>query len=90
MTIVYLVALAAVCVVFLGVLFEAVAAVTRKPVWHSARHTFATVEKMERAETWVRPAVQLPLVSQDRREAVATEAPALQQEPRRVAESVEA
>jgi hypothetical protein len=37
LSIVYLMALTAVCVVILGVMWEAVVAVTRKPVWSEAR-----------------------------------------------------
>ena len=63
MSIVYLIALAAVCVVFSGVLLEAVASVSRKPVWPSTPHTLALVETVDRREH------QLPFVGQERREA---------------------
>ena len=62
MTIVYLVALIAVYVVFLGVLFEAVVSVSRKPVWISSMPKLALVETVDRRKQ------RLPFVGQDRRQ----------------------
>jgi hypothetical protein len=42
----YLIALCGVCAVLLGVMFEAMARVTRKPIWHSHRSTYAAPEEM--------------------------------------------
>lgn len=62
MSIVYLVALTAVYVVFLGVLYEAVVSVSRKPVWTSSAPKLGLVETVDRRE------YQLPFVGQDRRQ----------------------
>ncbi len=62
MSIVYLVALTAVYVVFLGVLYEAVISVSRKPVWSTSAPRMSLVETVDRREQ------QLPFVGQDRRQ----------------------
>lgn len=76
MSIVYLVALAAVALVFLGVMYEAVVSVSRKPQWHSQKQTLSLVNTVDRREQ------QLPFVGQDRRHAAdeaATQNPDLRQ-----------
>ncbi len=78
MSIVYLVALTAVCVVFFGVFLEAVVAVSRKPVWPSTPHLLTLVDTVDRREE------QLPFVGQERRDAQ-TEPGAAQQALRQVA-----
>lgn len=63
MSIVYLVALSAVCVIFFGVLYEAVVSVSRKPVWASSMPKLSLVETVDRREQ------QLPFVGEDRRQS---------------------
>lgn len=62
MSIVYLVALAAVVVVFFGVFLDAVISVSRKPVWPHSDHKLSLVETVDRREQ------QLPFVGQERRQ----------------------
>ena len=45
MSTLYLIALCGVCAVLLGAMFEAMARVTRKPVWHSHRSSYAAPEE---------------------------------------------
>jgi hypothetical protein len=82
LSIVYLVALAAFCVVFLGVLYEAVVSVSRKPVWHSHMPRLALVDTEDRRRQ------QVPFVGQDRRlpgaDVVAAQG-GFEEQPRQVA-----
>ena len=78
MSIVYLVALTAVCVVFLGVLLESLVSVARKPVWPSTPHTLTLVQTLDRRDQ------QLPFVGHERRDAEA-EAGSARQLPRQLA-----
>ena len=64
MSIVYLVALAAVCVILLAVMADAVRAVSRKPVWHSAQ-----MPRLQQVETVDRRTQTLPFVGTERRQA---------------------
>lgn len=63
MSIVYLLALAAFCMVLFGVLFEGVVSVSRKPVWGRGARMLSLVETEDRRDH------QLPFVGQDRRQA---------------------
>jgi hypothetical protein len=57
----YLCALAGVCAILLGVLLEAIVAVSRKPVWTAPRRSLTLVPPLDRRTQ------QLPFVGVDRR-----------------------
>ena len=61
MSVVYLVALIAVCMALLGAFAEAVLLVSRKPAWSEARRALSPVITMERRT------LALPFVGVDRR-----------------------
>ncbi len=72
MSIVYLVALAAFCVVLLAVMIEAVVTVSRKPAWHDGLH--ALEQDLLRVDTADRSSQQLPTFSPARRQPEAVPA----------------
>ena len=75
MSALYLVLLVGVCVVILGVLYEAVASVSRKPRWHVERRPVMTV-----VHTVERRVQSLPFVGADRRKSKVLASPEQQED----------
>ena len=70
----YLIALCGVCAILLGVMLEAMARVTRKPVWHSHRSSYVApeeapivVEQGPAAALLKPPALSIPMLAVDER-----------------------
>jgi hypothetical protein len=66
--------LVGVCVVILGVLYEAVASVSRKPRWHVERPVMTVVHTVERRMQ------SLPFVAADRRKSNVLTSPEQQED----------
>ena len=72
MSTLYLIALCGVCAVFFAIMFETMARVTRKPVWHSYQSVYAaplhTAPNLVAQVATPKPAIQaIPVMAVDER-----------------------